>query len=403
MKRVRGRIVDTWHSERPGFGVVVAEDSLRHLVVLSSPIPHGHLIEALVDDNNLARDVRTLSEMHLSSADGDARRWRSEVGRPTRFDRIRERHVILTAIRAWFDRASFLEVQTPLLVPSTAPELHIESLEAGDNYLVTSTEYQIKRLIVGGFERVYTLGQNFRKGEVGPLHNPEFTMLEWARAYESLQEIQRDAETFVKAAFAALRPGQTHIEREGKSIEIAGAAWDQLTVRDALATHMNVDVPKDWSLRDLAKQTSHLAIPDGFLEDPWSLMSWLIEAMQPHLGWHRPVFLTEWPAFMTPTAGLGSNPAIAERAELFVAGVEVSDGFSFACDPVAQRERFVEAQRQRAAHGKQAVRLDEQYLSALEEGLPPGAGMALGIDRLVMLLTGATSLRDVLTFAWEER
>jgi lysyl-tRNA synthetase class 2 len=403
VKLVQGRILDTWLPETEGFGVVVKEGSVCHLLTLTSPISVGSLVQVAVSGDGRAASATVLFDAEQASPGGDARRWQAATG-VSRLDRLRQRHEIVKALRGWLDRREFVEVQTPLLVPGTAPELHLDSFEVGGDYLVTSTEYQIKRLIVGGLERVYTLGSNFRVDEVGRLHNPEFTMLEWARAYAPLERIQRDAEELVRAALATLHGDRSHVEREGRQLEVAGAPWPTCTVREALQRHLKVDAPENWSHEELVASARHLSIPEGFTEQPWTLMSWLIDEMQPKLGWDTPVFLTEWPAFMTPSAGLSARgAALADRAELFIAGVEVADGFSFAREPLAQRARFEEAQRQRLTHGKPQVRLDERYLQALGDGLPAGAGMALGVDRLVMLLTGSGSLRDVLAFAWDER
>lgn len=283
-----------------------------------------------------------------------------------------ERHRIVRALRRYLDREGFLEVQAPVLVRGTCPDRGLDSFAVGeDRYLCTSTEYHIKRLIVGGFPRVYTLGPNFRRGDHGERHNPEFTMLEWGRAGASMDRIERDAQALVNEAAGFERP------------------FERVTVRDAIARHLGVDV--DFSVTGVGAAVATLGGPRDWDAD--AQLSWLLDALQPHLGRERPVFLVEWPGGQTSSAD-----AASERAELFIDGVEISDGFRFATDAAAVRTGF----RAHLGRRGEPVALDERYLAALEEGLPPGAGMALGVDRLVMVLTGARRLRDVMAFGWEE-
>jgi lysyl-tRNA synthetase class 2 len=259
-------------------------------------------------------------------------------------------------------------------------------------------------MIAGGFDRVFTLTQNFREGEAGPWHNPEFTMLEWARAFETLEAIEGDAARFIRSAFSTLYPGEGALRYDGRQIDLLGP-WERLSVRDAIEIHLGVAVDADFtpgSMREGCARAG-LALPAGVDSDPLELLTGLLVELQPKLGWRAPTFLCEWPSFMTSSAGLSSrDPRIAERSELFIAGIEIADGFPSLRDPATQRETFARELARRRAAGKAPVGLDERYLEALEQGLPPGAGMALGVDRLVMVLTGARELRQVLTFAWDE-
>jgi len=296
-------------------------------------------------------------------------------------------------------------VQTPLLVRGTCPDVHLDSLRAGEGYLVTSTEYQIKRLVVGGFDKVFTLTQNFRGGDVGARHNPEFTMLEWARAHAPLDAIERDAEALVKQAFRAVHPDREAISYRGREIRIDGVAWERLTVREAMERHLGLRLGPDASLASMRAEVERLRldVPAPFLDDQHGLFSYLIDLVQPHLGAPTPTFLREWPSFMTSSAELlDGAPALAERSELVIAGLELSDGFPSLRDPALQERFFQREIERRAREEKAPVALDARYVAALRQGLPPGAGMALGVDRLIMILTGAERIRDVLTFAWDE-
>jgi lysyl-tRNA synthetase class 2 len=153
------------------------------------------------------------------------------------------------------------------------------------------------------------------------------------------------------------------------------------------------------SMREAAARAG-VAVPPAMLTDAAATFTWLLDAVQPQLGRARPTFLVDWPAHLTTSAP--ESGGVATRSELFIAGVEIADGFPFLCDAGAQRAAFLEANARRRASGKAPVDIDEAFLAALEEGLPPGAGMAMGVDRLLMVLLQATSIRDVLAFAADE-
>lgn len=405
--QLTGRVVDVQQSDLGTELVLLAEDRLHVLRPRDSgPVPPGAFVRVRIQPDGLA-DVEFLEGPSPSAidAEGDVFRWRRLGGSVTRMERLRRRQEIVRAIRDDLYGEGFLEVQTPLLARGGCPDLHIDSFEVGDGrYLVTSTEYQLKRMIAGGFDRVFTLTQNFRRGEVGAHHNPEFTMLEWARAFESLSAIEDDAERFVRSSLRRIAPASTVIERDGATIDL-GAPWERISVREALARHLHVEVAPDFSLESMREGSARagLALPNGVDESALTFVSYLLVELQPHLGRVTPTFLRDWPSFMTSSAGLLPNaPWLAERSELYIAGIEIADGFPSLRDPALQRETFARELAKRRADGKEPVEIDERYLAALEQGLPPGAGMALGLDRLVMVLTGAHELRDVLPFAWDE-
>jgi lysyl-tRNA synthetase class 2 len=319
-----------------------------------------------------------------------------------RMQRLRQRHLAISAIREDFEAQGFLEVETPLLVKGTCPDLHIDTVAAGDGYLVTSTEYQIKRLMVGGFKKVFTLTKNFRAKDRGRYHSTEFTMLEWARAFEPLEVIEEDAIRFIRKAFQKLHPQQTSLPFNGAEINFM-ADWERLTVREALKKHLGLDNLGDFSLKNLlsASQKAQIALPETFLDDKIATISFLLSLLESHLGRNTPTFLQEWPAYLSTSAPLKPNdPSVAERNELYIGGIEISNGFPFLTDVDLQRKLFAQAQRQE--HNKPMVTLDERFLDALAEGHPHGAGMALGIDRLIMVLTSSSQLADVQAFDWDE-
>jgi lysyl-tRNA synthetase class 2 len=231
-------------------------------------------------------------------------------------------------------------------------------------------------------------------------------MLEWARAWETLDAIEKDVERFVGRALAALRgPESTSCEWRGERVQLRGKPWERLSVREALFRYFRMQVPENFDHIGVlaAADRAHVEIPASFRDDRSYVMSFLLDALTPFLGKEVPTFLREWPSFMTSSAELvPGRPELACRSELFIAGLEIADGFPFLRDGALQRQLFLEKNLIRKSLGKDELPLDEAYLQSLEEGIPPGAGMALGVDRLAMVMTGAPLIRDVLPFTWDE-
>ncbi len=336
---------------------------------------------------------------------GDALRWRRPGEETSRMAVLRRRQLAVRAVRDYLFEEGFLEIPSPLLVRGTTPDLEIDSIAVDDRVLITSTEYQLKRLEVAGFEKIYSLTQNFRAGEFGPRHNPEFTMLEWARVFQPLEVIERDAEALTRAAFRALHPDGRSLRFDGRSVELDGRPWERLTVQEGFARHLGLEIAPPFELEVIRREVErkNFQVPPAFLGDRHLLLSFLLDRLGGHMGSPLPTFLREWPAFMTSSAALKPGVAeVAERSELFLAGLEVADGFPSVRGAAAQAAMFEAAQRSREEEGKARVALDPHYLEALRLGMPPGAGMALGVDRLVMILTEQEEIRRVLPFAWDE-
>lgn len=335
---------------------------------------------------------------------GEAMRWSLPDSQGvTRLDRLRLRGEIVRSIRDYFHGESFIEMQTPLLVNGTCPDASIQSFRVADKYLTTSTEYQLKRMFAGGFQRLFTLTQNFRNEIADRTHNPEFTMLEWARVGAGLAQIEEDVQRFVR--LICTRFVQSDVWKSSDAIvAYINGPWDRMSVRDALAVHLGVLVPHDFNSDEFVDAArSVLEIPEGFEEDPSLLISYLIDLIQPKLGQGRPIFLCDWPAFLTSSAATSvQTPSVAERSELFMKGEEIADGFPFLISSSRQLSYFERANNTRTANGIEPVVLDGSYLQAVRLGLPPGAGMAMGVDRLVMVLIDAADIRDVMPFAWDE-
>jgi lysyl-tRNA synthetase class 2 len=310
----------------------------------------------------------------------------------TKVAMLGRRAAIVRALRRYLDSEGFVEVQTPLLVRGTTPDVALDSFEiAGAGQLVTSTEYQLKRLAAAGLQRAYTLTQNFRRGERSERHNPEFTMLEWYRVGASLAEIEADAEallaTALEAAGAAPAPPLARRSLRAALESLCGA---QLT-----------EAPTHAQLLACAERLG-LSLDASLAGDRLALLSLVTAELQQRFDTSGPTVVVEWPAEMTSSTA-SSASGWAERSELVWRGLELGDGFPFLTDAAQARAAFEAAQTERAARGLPQVELDERYLAALEAGLPAGAGMAMGVDRLVAACLGLERIDDAMAFAWDER
>jgi len=317
---------------------------------------------------------------------------------------LQARGVALAALRQFFAERDFLEVETPLLVPSPGLELHLDAVHAGDGYLITSPEYQMKRLLAAGFERIYQVCKCFRAGEHGPHHASEFTMVEWYRGFAGLDAIIADTEQLVAAIVSAVaeRPDAPPIARvAGRSIDVT-PPWPRLTVRDAMRTWAGVEVAGDEPAAHLvaAVRAAGIAVADGTAWDDAFFAAFLARVDPALAALDRPVILEDWPA---PLAALArrkpDDPRTALRFEAYVGGIELANAFGELTDPDEQRARFEHEQATRRHRGRPVYPIDDKLIAALTEGLPPSAGIALGFDRLVMLATGATTIDGVLTFS----
>ncbi|MEM1418771.1 MAG: EF-P lysine aminoacylase EpmA [Myxococcota bacterium] len=310
-------------------------------------------------------------------AGGDWAWLRDEAGR--RLGHLRLRARLKDAVRAFFAEGDFLEVDTPAMVPSPGLDLHLDAFGVtgtdAPRWLITSPEYQLKRVLAGGVPRVYQLARCFRRSERGPLHEPEFTMVEWYRAFAGSEAVMADTEALVLRVAEAATGSAGLPGREGP-VDVT-PPWERLSVAEAFARHAQV--------------SADAALAAG--EETFFRV--LATEIEPKLGRSRPVFLTGWPASMASLARLDTEGR-ADRFEAYVDGIELCNGFGELVDPVEQRTRLERDLRDRAAAKLPAYPIDERFLGALEEGLPPSGGNALGFDRLVMLAAGADCLADVL-------
>jgi elongation factor P--(R)-beta-lysine ligase len=324
----------------------------------------------------------------------------SEVARlpRRRLDALYARAEAMAKVRAFFTSRGFVEVETPLLVHAPGLELHLDAVHAGDGWLITSPEYQMKRLLAAGMDRIWQACKCFRAGERGPHHASEFTMLEWYRGYAALDAIIDDTEQLVHAVCGGrARLGERAIDTT--------PPWPRRHVRDAVGEWGGVDVRGDESATELVSKlrAAGIEIADDTAWDDAFFALFLARVEPAIAALDRPLILERWPA---PLAALArrapEDPNTALRFEAYIAGVELANAFDELVDASEQRARFEADQAARRMRGKPVYSLDERLLAALEEGLPPSAGIALGFDRLVMLATGAASIDHVLAFTADE-
>jgi lysyl-tRNA synthetase class 2 len=337
---------------------------------------------------------------------GDYPTAASEVARLAagRRGMLAARSRLMAALREFFAGREFLEVETPLLVPSPGLEVHLTAVPAADGWLITSPEYQMKRLLAGGLERIYQVCRCFRAEEEGAHHQREFTMLEWYRAWDDLEAIIDDTEALVAHVATAVN-GRPEV-RVGDRVIAVDGRWPRLTVAEAMRAHAGVLVRGDEPADELARRVRAAGIELGGAA-AWDdvFFTAFVERVEPALAaMDRPVLLIDWPA---PLGALArrkpDDPTVCERFEAYVGGIELANAFGELTDPVEQRARFEDDVAARHARGRPVYPLDEKLLAALEEGLPPCAGIALGVDRLVMLALGARTIGEVVAFTTGER
>jgi lysyl-tRNA synthetase class 2 len=302
---------------------------------------------------------------------------------------------IISAIRRWLDEHSFYEVETPVLQPLYGGAMarpfttHFNALDR-DFYLRIATELYLKRLIVGGLEKVYEIGKNFRNEGLSHKHNPEFTVLEWYEAYADYDDVARHLEELV--AYVANEVGY-----EGE-IDFTSTPWRRVTLTAAIEERTGINV-LDHRDRDALVAA---AKEKGIELDPTETWPQLVDELlskhvEPHIT--DPTFITDYPVELSPLAKKHrTTPGLVERFECFAGGMEFANAFTELNDPDEQRLRFEDQKRQLAEGDEEAQPYDEDFVRALEHGMPPAGGIGVGIDRLVMLLSGRTSIREVVLF-----
>ena len=364
----------------------------------------GELSVALTSIELLAKSLRPPPDKHAGLKDPETRYRQRYLDLMSNED-VRGAFIVrakaIAAVRGFLDGRGFIEVETPSLQPmyggaAARPFVTHHNQLDRDLYLRIAPELYLKRCIVGGLEKVYELGKDFRNEGVSYKHNPEFTMVETYEAYVGYHEVADMLEQLVAHA-AVAATGSTIVGWRGHAIDFT-PPWRRLDLRTAIHEASGIDVRRHAdaaSLRTAMRAAGHEA-PES---DTWAKLvdGLLTQALEPTLI--QPTFLLDYPLALSPFAKrTPDDPDTVERFEAFAGGMELANAFTELNDPDDQAERFAMQQADRAAGDDEAQPMDEDFLVALEHGMPPTGGLGLGIDRLVMLLTGSESIREVVLF-----
>jgi len=304
-------------------------------------------------------------------------------------------------VRRYLDDQGYLEVETPILQGTAGGAAarpfvtHHNALDR-DFFLRVSIELYLKRLVIGGFDRVYEMGRIFRNEGVSTKYNPEFTMIELYEAYADYNRMMAIMEGLV-AAITRDVLGSAEVQAGDETIDLS-PPWPRIPLREAIRERCGVDFMAHEDVESLREATAGTGVR---VEPEWGRGKLIDELLTAHVEPHlqQPTFMVDYPVELSPLAKRKvDEPGLVERFELFIAGREVANAFTELNDPIDQRERFEEQARLRAAGDDEAEVADEDFLIALEHGMPPTGGMGIGIDRLLMALTGVASIREVILF-----
>ncbi|APG26621.1 lysine--tRNA ligase [Syntrophotalea acetylenivorans] len=352
----------------------------------------------------LTKSLQVLPEKWHGLTDVETRyrqRYLDMIVNPQVRDTFQKRSRIVSLIRDYMVQNDFLEVETPMMQPvaggATAKPFvtHHNTLKM-DLFLRIAPELYLKRLVVGGFERVFEINRNFRNEGISIQHNPEFTMIEFYQAYATYHTLMDFTENLI-CHVAKEVVGGLVIPYGGKEVDLT-PPWDRLTLRESIVKYGNVEPALLEDKERLLNYAHSLGLEfEGSIGHGKLLTEIFDEVVEPKL-WN-PTFITEYPTEVSPLSRKNdANPEVVDRFELFVVGRELANAFSELNDPIDQKERFIGQLAEKEAGDEEAHAMDEDYIRALEYGLPPTAGEGIGIDRLVMLLTDSASIRDVILF-----
>lgn len=334
---------------------------------------------------------------------------------------LKQRAKLIATIREFFDEAGYFEVETPLLSADVVVDAWLEPFVADwhplstdwvsgrqPRYLQTSPEFGMKRLIAAGADAIYQLGKVFRNGEFGQRHNPEFTMLEWYQRGSDLFDLMKFTESLVKRVISVgttlIAAQQETVARSLLNRVFHPQGFERLSYNDAFLrlTGDSVLESSMMDLHELAEQHGLVRPPGLALDDRDGWLNFLLaELIEPCLGRERPTFLTNYPASQAALAKLSSDGKTAERFELYIDGIELCNGYDELTDAAILRARIGEQATLRSTAGLRPLPSNSRLLAAMDAGLPPCSGNALGVDRLVMLALGASKLAEVIPFPFD--
>jgi lysyl-tRNA synthetase class 2 len=352
----------------------------------------------------LAKALRPPPEKWHGLQDVEVRyrqRYLDLMANPQVRDTFVTRSRIIQQIRRFMDAHSYLEVETPILQSNAGgaaarPFVTYHNALERQQFLRIALELHLKRLVIGGFDKVYEIGRIFRNEGVSTKYNPEFTMLESYEAYADYTVLMEMVEEMI-STLAGEVLGST-LATAGDSEINFSPPWSRIPLRDAIRERSGVDFDAYSDLEELRRAAAETGVP---VEPSWGRAKIIDELLTRHVEPHllQPTFLIDYPVELSPLAKRKTeSPHLVERFELFIGGREVANAYSELNDPIDQRERLLEQSRLRAAGDDEAETADEDFLIALEHGMPPAAGLGIGIDRLVMALTGSSSIREVILF-----
>lgn len=352
----------------------------------------------------LTKSLKPLPEKHAGLVDTEQRyrkRYLDLLTNPESLEVFKTRSKILSEIRNIFIEEGYLEVETPMMHPipggATARpfQTHHNALDM-DLYLRVAPELYLKRLVVGGLEKVFEINRNFRNEGLSTKHNPEFTMLEFYTAYADYEDQMNFMETLIRR-LAEKVLGKTVIEQNKKKYDLS-KSFQKLTLIDSIVKYIGAKKDQLEDRKELEKIAKKLEVENIKDSSDGKLQLEIFEkGVEGELD--KPTFIIGYPKDVSPLSRTqDDNPGYVDRFELFIGGKEIANGFSELNDPDEQAERFKQQAQQKDSGDQEAMGYDEDYVEALEYGLPPCAGVGVGIDRLVMLFTGTTSIRDVLLF-----
>lgn len=402
-------------------GFVLQDESGRADIFFERVLNAGDIVEAEVRPEKRvnaqgeevaavrAKSVNTLApcvtDFFIRNSDAN---YKKMIADRSCFEKLSARTRVVKSIRNFFDVAGFLEVETPQMVGLPGMEPHLTPFktqlidQAGkqtDMYMITSPEYAMKKILVSGAEKIFQICRSFRNRETdSELHNPEFTLLEWYRAYASYEEIMKDTEDLVEYAVRA-ENGKAEINFKGNIVDVA-APWERKKVKDLFEEYAGIereDFENIEKLRAAVKKKGYAADEKTPYEDLFYMV--FLNEIEPKLGFGKPIFVCDYPVRMAALSKkCEGDGRYAERFEAYVAGVEICNGFTELNDPAEQKERLSAEREQRLRAGMDDYAVDQSFITALEFGMPPSGGNALGVDRLAMLVTGTADIREMMFF-----
>ncbi len=327
-------------------------------------------------------------------------------------EKIKMRSRVVECIRNFFRDRNFLEVETPQMVKLPGMEPYLDTFKTtffdqsgsqNSQYLITSPEYAMKKILVSGEERIFQICKSFRNKETdSELHNPEFTLLEWYRSYASYEEIMKDTEELVEYTAKEIL-GKPIILYKGLKIDVS-TPWQRIRVKDLFKDYARIDYEVFEDTEKLRKAVKEKGYPVDLNTSYDDLFFYVfMNEIEPKLGFDRPVIVYEYPSSMAALSKrCESDPNYAERFEVYAAGVELCNAFTELNDPVEQKLRLEDERKQRLKMGKDDYAVDQSFIGALELGMPPAGGNALGVDRLAMLITDTPDIRNMMFFPFRD-